>query len=394
MGLTPDIFHKQEYRLLMEAVIELEQEGNMVHPGTIFVKTRKWKDAPSAYQLAQMIEDVLPCVPSDIPVELQRFYESEALKYHKKFLMQAILVEGMSELAYDPEEALLKIDERLHRLQKLQHIKEDELDISTHLDNFKESLEKDELFVPSGIYDLDALIGGGFEAGTLNIVAARPSVGKTAFAMSCMKHTWNNQKHLFLSLEMSNQQILQRFITMLTNIPYYRVKEAIKQRSEITENAIELISSADMKISDASDIKIPEIVNIIETYEPNILWVDYLQLMRNAWPGRNFHSREEEVANYSAFFKGISKKYHIPVVLLAQFNREAAYGKRPQLHHLRESGALEQDVDVAIIIAHSKNEDFREIYVDKNRNGPVDNFSVNFYSSRMLFGRESVNGAP
>jgi replicative DNA helicase len=390
MGLNAELFKNYNCKMLMEAILDLEQEKEPILLASVYKKIhQKYDDAMSAYQLAQMVEDTLPFVPGKVPVEIQRYYQKEALKYHRAFLMQEILTEGMDKLKKDSEEALLEVEDKLKNLQR-GYGEDGEYSIKKHVIDFTKSFEDEKKFYPTKIPDIDSQIGGGLEAPSLAVIAARPSVGKTAFALTVMFNTMHNVKHLFFSLEMSTDQIIQRLICMNTGIPYTKLGK-ILMSNKIPKNVLDAqdkIYGSNLVIVDKTDITIPEIIEISSRTKPEVIWVDYLQMMRGAWPGRSFHSREEEVATYSAFWKGLSKEMRTAVVMLAQFNREAAYGKRPALHHLRESGAIEQDIDLGIILHQPNTQtDDRVFFIDKNRNGPVlGQTSIFFDPERMMFG--------
>ncbi|MCX6111788.1 MAG: replicative DNA helicase [Proteobacteria bacterium] len=242
------------------------------------------------------------------------------------------------------------------------------------------------LGVSTGYKDIDQLTGG-FKPGQLIIIAARPSMGKTALAMnfarnSAIRH--NNSIAVF-SLEMSKEEVLGRLIGSEARIDITRLTSGRIEENEwgkLTEAASRLSESM-IFIDDTSSLTPGEIRSRCRRIKAqygklDMVIVDYLQLMRPGI-GSKSQNREQEIADISRTLKALAKEMHIPVIALSQLNREVdkRTDKRPFLSDLRESGAIEQDADMIIFIYrdevyHRETESpgIAEIIFSKNRSGP------------------------
>ena len=236
--------------------------------------------------------------------------------------------------------------------------------------------------VPSGFHDLDDLTSG-FQLSELIILAARPSMGKTALSLNIALHNALNKKKVaFFSLEMAREQVLMRLLSALSKINLSRLING-----QVGDHAWSRLIAAAAKLSetklfidDSSPLSPYEIrakARRMKAREGlDLLIVDYLQLMQMAEPGE---TREREVSEISRLLKALAKELAIPIIALSQLNRgvESRSNRRPILSDLRESGAIEQDADV---IAMLYREDYyeegdstgeAEVIVNKHRNGPT-----------------------
>ncbi|MCX7991607.1 MAG: replicative DNA helicase [Proteobacteria bacterium] len=260
--------------------------------------------------------------------------------------------------------------------------------------------------IPTGFSKLDKLTAG-LQPTDLIIIAGRPGMGKTSFALSILKNAaiLGNEPCAFFSLEMSREQIGLRLICAEAKIELHKLRTGFldkKDMSQIT-HAISKLSNANIYIDDTPAISVLELrskARRLKT-EKNIglIIIDYLQLMRGSDRREN---REQEISEISRSLKALAKELNIPVIALSQLNRAVETGKgmekRPQLAHLRESGAIEQDSDVIMFIYREEYylklshkevpEDKRniaEIIIAKQRNGPTDTVEVFFNDKLTLF---------
>lgn len=236
--------------------------------------------------------------------------------------------------------------------------------------------------VPSGFHDLDDLTSG-FQLSELIILAARPSMGKTALSLNIALHNALNKKKVaFFSLEMAREQVLMRLLSSLSKINLSRLingQVGDHSWSQLIAAAAKL-SDTKLFIDDSSPLSPYEIRTKARRMKAreglDLLIVDYLQLMQLAEPGE---TREREVSEISRLLKALAKELAIPIIALSQLNRgvESRSNRRPILSDLRESGAIEQDADV---IAMLYREDYyeegestgeAEVIVNKHRNGPT-----------------------
>jgi replicative DNA helicase len=254
--------------------------------------------------------------------------------------------------------------------------------------------------VPSGFEDIDEKTRG-LQNGDLVIVAARPSMGKTSLVLNICQHVATHGGVAgFFSLEMSKEQLFMRMLATEAKIDTYRLLSGqIGQREygQIT-HALETLSEAQMFIDDTAGIGVLEMRakarRLKAEHGLSLLAVDYVQLMTGQ--GR-FENRTLELASISRSLKGLAKELSVPVVLLSQLSRapEARSDKRPMLSDLRESGALEQDADVVMLIFRqdmykqddqpSDSDGIAEIIIAKQRNGPTGTVKLAFLREQTRF---------
>jgi len=258
--------------------------------------------------------------------------------------------------------------------------------------------------VPSGFTKLDRLTSG-WQKSDLVIVAARPSMGKTAFALSMARNMAVDHKKsvAVFSLEMSAVQLVNRLIVAETELPSNRIKNGRLKEDEWKqlESKIKTLEDASIFIDDTPAISVFELRakcrRLTAQHKLDIAIVDYLQLMTGP---REAGSREQEVSSISRSLKSISKELNVPIIALSQLNRSVEVrggNKRPQLSDLRESGAIEQDADMVLFIHRPEKYGFTtlendmpskgiaEIILAKNRNGPVDDVLLRFREERAQF---------
>jgi len=262
--------------------------------------------------------------------------------------------------------------------------------------------------VPTGFDDLDRKTRG-LQPGDLVIVAARPSMGKTSLVLNICQHVATRGGVAgFFSLEMSKEQLFMRMLASEAKIDTYRLLSGqIGQREygQIT-HALETLSEAQLFIDDTAGIGVLEMRakarRLQAEHGLQLLAIDYVQLMTGR--GR-FENRTLELASISRSLKGLAKELRVPIVLLSQLSRapEARSDKRPQLSDLRESGALEQDADVVVLIFReemykvgdepSESDGVAELIVAKQRNGPTGSIKLAFLREQTRFANLAHGGA-
>ncbi len=261
--------------------------------------------------------------------------------------------------------------------------------------------------VPTGFDDLDRKTRG-LQPGDLVIVAARPSMGKTSLVLNICQHVATHGGIAgFFSLEMSKEQLFMRMLASEAKIDTYRLLSGqIGQREygQIT-HALETLGDAQLFIDDTAGIGVLEMRakarRLQAEHGLSLLAIDYVQLMTGR--GR-FENRTLELASISRSLKGLAKELSVPIVLLSQLSRapEARSDKRPQLSDLRESGALEQDADVVVLIFReemyklgdepSDNDGVAELILAKQRNGPTGTIKLAFLREQTRFANMAHGG--
>lgn len=255
----------------------------------------------------------------------------------------------------------------------------------------------------TGISEIDR-ITGGFQAGDLVILAGRPGMGKSALALSiCRNIVVEGKKPMLFSLEMSTEQLVNRFVVMKTGIPYEDIihPERLDHGQMLSvEDAYVTTGDMDIVIDDNASMTINKIRARCLTYAQrhplDIIVVDYMQLMSSDERSGN---REGEISKLSRGLKVLAKELKVPVLALSQLNRnaESRADKRPMLSDLRESGAIEQDADIVLFtyrpsyyfkqdaMGEEIDKELAEIDIAKNRNGRLGIVNVRFVGRRMEF---------
>lgn len=245
--------------------------------------------------------------------------------------------------------------------------------------------------VMTGLYDFDHDVGGLFP-GELIILAARPGLGKTSLAMQISNHNANHGRLVyFASLEMSDVELSIRIACSLSGVSNRRVRTGrIKpdEAAKLTE-AMGEQSKGKLVIHDQAGLTVNEIRRQIRRLKKRglvLVVIDYLQLLT---PSDRKVPREQQVAQMSKALKEIAREFSIPVLCLCQLNRQADGNEQPQLSHLRESGAIEQDADVVLFLAPKKDKKDlpanASLIIAKNRNGETNGISLKWIPSETRF---------
>jgi replicative DNA helicase len=254
--------------------------------------------------------------------------------------------------------------------------------------------------VPTGFKKLDEMTSG-FQGSDLIIIAARPSMGKTALALNIARHAAvdANISTAFFSLEMSKEQLCMRLLCSEARLDSAKLRSGFFNQKDWERliEAADTLTQAPLYIDDSPDVSALEIRakarRLKMEHDLGIVIVDYLQLMKTR---SSFERRELEISEISRSLKGLAKELGIPVIALSQLNRklEERSDKRPQLSDLRESGALEQDSDVVAFIyrdevynkeENNPNKGTAEIILAKQRNGPTGKVTLTFINQYTRF---------
>jgi replicative DNA helicase len=254
----------------------------------------------------------------------------------------------------------------------------------------------------SGFKDLDR-ITAGFQPANLIILAARPSMGKSAFALEIANYVAVDEKTpcAFFSLEMSRQEVAQRLICSRGKVDAHHIRTGKLAKDDWPRltSACSQLEAAPLYVDDTPGLSLLELrarAQTLKRREPNLglVVVDYLQLMTT---GRSEESRLQEVSRISRDLKALAKDLDVPVIALSQLNRspEQRHDKRPMLSDLRESGSIEQDADLVMFLYREEyydrdetddsNKGIAEVIVGKHRNGPTGDFKVAFISKYAKF---------
>nr|YP_009163574.1 replication helicase subunit [Triparma laevis]BAS19028.1 replication helicase subunit [Triparma laevis] len=253
--------------------------------------------------------------------------------------------------------------------------------------------------ISSGFYDLDALTQG-FQKSDLIITAGRPSMGKTAFCLNVATNILKKNKLpiLFFSLEMSKEQLMYRLLASETNINSTRLRAGNIKQSEwdILNSTVKRFSRLPLFIDDTPNISIIEMRKKIkkirfEQQKLGLIIIDYLQLMENSNKNEN---RVQELSQITRGLKNIAREFNVPVIVLSQLSRnvENRINKRPILSDLRESGSIEQDADLVLMLyrdeyynVETAEPNITELIISKHRNGPIGTAKIFFEGEYTKF---------
>ena len=305
-----------------------------------------------------------------------RVATSANIDYHARIVAQKFLARQLIQFASDVEtkafDEPIDVDELMQHAEgalfelSQKNMKKDYTQIAPVVSNAIQVMQK--AFankggltgVPTGYHKLDD-ITSGWQASDLIIIAGRPAMGKTSFALSMAKNIAADyqQPMAFFSLEMSNVQLVNRLISNCCEIQGSKILNGQLNDNEwkqIDDN-INVLMDAPLYVDDTPGLSVFELRTkarrLVREHDVKIIMIDYLQLM-NA-NGMRFSSRQEEVSTISRSLKGLAKELDIPIIALSQLNRgvenrDGPEGKRPQLSDLRESGAIEQDADMVLFV--------------------------------------------
>jgi replicative DNA helicase len=265
--------------------------------------------------------------------------------------------------------------------------------------------EKKETYtgVPSGFRDLDDKTSG-FQPSDLIIIAGRPAMGKTSFALNIAQYAAQEAKVpvLFFSLEMSKESLAMRLLCSEARVDHQRLRKGLLTDTDWGRlaRAAGALSDADLFIDDTPGVRVMEMRAKARRLQAELqkqdkklglIFMDYLQLSSL---GKRVESREREISEISRSLKGLAKELNVPVIALSQLSRkpEARESKRPQLSDLRESGAIEQDADVILFVfreeEYTKDKDkegLAEVIIGKQRNGPTGTSNLRFFKEYTRF---------
>lgn len=252
--------------------------------------------------------------------------------------------------------------------------------------------------IPSGFSEFD-IKTAGLQKGDLVIIAGRPSMGKSAFTISLAEHVAITEKIpvVIFSLEMSKEQVMQRFLCSQAKVDMHKVRTGFLAQTDwpLLTTAASKLSESSVFIDDTAALNIFEMRakarRLKAHHDIQLIIVDYLQLLRGT---RRNDSRQQEISDISQALKALAKELNVPIVAVSQLSRavESREGNRPKLSDLRESGAIEQDADVVILLFREEyynpteeNKGIAEVIIAKQRNGPVGSVKLAFIKEFMKF---------
>ncbi len=387
--LHKDDFYHQQYGILFDAMVELYSSGQPVDLVTLQNKLKE-KDVPKEVSSLEFVRDLVTAVPTSANIKYYATIVSENAV--KRRLIR--ITESIENECYAGKESLESV---LNKTEKdvfallSSRSGGDFVPIRQVVMNALEKIEKASKMsgtvtgIPTGFIDLDYRTAG-LQPSDLILVAARPSMGKTAFVLNIAQYVaFHEAKSVAIfSLEMSKEQLVNRLFSLESRVDAQALRTGNLSDAD-WEKLVEgagIIGDSKLIIDDTPGISISELRSKCRKYKLeqglDIIIIDYLQLMTGS--GRGTESRQQEISDISRSLKALARELNVPVVALSQLSRavEQRPDHRPMMSDLRESGAIEQDADVVMFIYrddyYNKDTELKgisEIIIAKQRNGPI-----------------------
>lgn len=388
LSLQPEHFSETRHQVIFKAMREVQKLGKSVDMVTTVTKLGDSVEQVGGLQYLTDLGSAVATTANFLAYQTL-IYEAYRLREMKKIAI---------EFANTPtDDGITELYKRAMDLQEIGIEKtRTKQDVLMEIYNDMHEEKEDITGIPSGLQDLDAMTGG-WQNGDLIILAARPSMGKTAFALGLGKANCENNSGVtdIFSLEMPNKQLTHRLLSNLGNIEGSKWKNPRKFFSDRDyENATKAIGEYEkwnINIHDKPAQTLADIRSKIrKTKKENtgnkkhLVVIDYLQLIKSIG---KFERRDLEVGSITAELKEMARTFEIPIILLSQLSRavEQRQDKRPMMSDLRESGSIEQDADVVMFLYrddyYNKNSELKniiEIDLAKQRNGPTGIIQASF----------------
>ena len=388
--LNPEDFYRESHRLIFRAILALYNRNEAVDIITVTEQLRKDEKLDGAGGIAYVTS-----LANAMPTAANVMYHARIVE--EKALLRN-LISTATHILDEAEKMMLSVASR--------KVGAGFLPIK---DIVSKAMEKIELLyqskggltgLPTGFKDLDRLTSG-LQPSDLILVAARPSMGKTAFTLNIAQYVALREKKpvAFFSLEMSKEQLVQRMICAEAAIDASKLRIGDLADSDWPKliNACNKLYEAPLFIDDTAGITVTEMRSKARRLKAEhglqLIVIDYLQLMQGS-SSRSGENRQQEISEISRSLKALARELHVPVIALSQLSRsvESRQIKRPMLSDLRESGSLEQDADIVSFLyredyytPETENKNITEVIIAKHRNGPVDTVKLFFHKQFTRF---------
>jgi replicative DNA helicase len=405
-----DSFYQADHQIIWDMLVKLwEKDHNAVDAVILreeLLKRGQLEEIGGTAYLAQ----ILSAVPSAAHAK------QYAQIVREKFLLRSLIGASNEILreAYAPHESaqlvLDKAEKRIFEIAEKKVTGEAASLGEVAAEVYDMLLERRSRGVMTGFYELDDMLNG-LQAGEMIIVAARPSMGKTSFAMNIVENVASGEQRLpcaVFSLEMSRQQLAQRMLCSLSGVDGHKVRKGLMNNEEYVQmsQVVAQLAKVPIYVDDSSQLTILELRakarRMKMQHDIKLIMIDYLQLMDN--PGVD--SRQQQISEISRGIKAVARELAVPVICLSQLNRaaEGREGHRPRMSDLRESGSIEQDADVVMLLHREdyyrlgQDPDFQpdniaEVIVAKQRNGPTGTAKLYFDNRTTRFKNQAAAGS-
>jgi replicative DNA helicase len=410
LRLQPDAFYAPAHKIIYELVIEFSDKSK---PMDFITMKQSLKDRGFLEEIGG--PEFLNELYTFVPTAANAGYYIDIVR--EKYLLRRLILScnSLAGRCYDDQENVEPLlDDAERQIFEItgDHVKIDMVPAKDLVMQVIEQIEKvyenrDSVTgLPTGFTEFDQMTSGLHQAEMI-VIAARPSMGKTALAMNIAEHVAlvEGKPVAVFSLEMSSQQLVQRLLCSRAKVNLQRVRDGFLSERDFPSltSAASRLASAKMFIDDSPGLSIAELRakarRLVASHQVQLLVIDYLQLLRST-SRRAQDNRQIEISEISAGIKSLAKELNIPIIVIAQLNRQpdarAKEGGRPRLSDLRESGSIEQDADVVGLLVRSEyyetDEEAKqekagqaELIIAKQRNGPTGDVPLTFLKEYTRF---------
>ncbi|TCP20033.1 primary replicative DNA helicase [Scopulibacillus darangshiensis] len=403
--LMPDDFYRTSHQLIYSVMMGLAERGEPVDVVTVTADLRNEKRLEEAGGVSYLSE-LANSSPTAANIEYySEIVEEKALLRRLIRTATSIVSDGytredeVESILDDAEKTILEVSQK-KRASAFQSIKDVLVEAYDNIEMLQ-SRKGDITGTATGFLELDRMTAG-FQKNDLIIVAARPSVGKTAFALNIAQNvaTKTDENVAIFSLEMGAQQLVMRMLCAEGNIDAQRLRTGRLEEDDWQKLTMAMgsLSNAGIYIDDTPGVRVNEIRakcrRLKQEKGLGMILIDYLQLIQgNGGSGRQ-ENRQQEVSEISRTLKAIARELNVPVIALSQLSRgvESRQDKRPMMSDIRESGSIEQDADIVAFLyrddyydKESEKQNIIEIIIAKQRNGPVGTVELAFIKEYNKF---------
>ena len=401
--LREEDFYARQYGVLFSAILEMHTKGEAVDPVTLQTRLREKNLPPEIYGSSAIFE-LIEQVPTSANIKTYAGIVAEKSLLRRMIRANEEIAGACYTQKDDGEEILNQAEKKIFEISQKRDadgfvpIRQivlnaiDKIEYASHIKGNVTGLSK-------GCTDLDNRTAG-IQPSALVLVAARPSMGKTALVLNIAQHMTlrENRCTAIFSLEMSKEQLTNRLFSMESHVDAQKIRTGDlteQEWADLIESAGN-IGESKLIIDDTPAISVPQMRSKCRKYKMEfgleMVIVDYLQLMSGS--GRSGESRQQEISDISRSLKALARELNVPVVALSQLSRavESRPNHRPMLSDLRESGAIEQDADVVMFIYRddyynpdSEKKGVAEIIIAKQRNGPIGTVELSWQPALTKF---------
>lgn len=401
--LMPEDFYRASHQRIFEAMMNLFDKGEPIDLVTVTTQLSDEQHLDDVGGVSYL-SDLAGSVPTAANISYYSNIVEEKALLRRLIRTATDIVTSTFNREDDVEDALNEAEKNILAVSSRGHtgafksIKDVLIEVYDNIERLHQS-NADVTGVPTGYRDLDRMTSG-FQKNDLIIIAARPSVGKTAFALNIAQNvaTKTDENVAIFSLEMGADQLVSRMLCAEGNIDSQRLRTGNLEQDDWGKLTMAMgsLSNAGIFIDDSPGIRVSEIRSkcrrLKQEHGLGMIIIDYLQLIQGS--GRTTENRQQEVSEISRSLKGLARELNVPLIALSQLSRgvEQRQDKRPMMSDLRESGSLEQDADIVGFLyrddyydTESEQQNIIEIIISKQRNGPTGTVELAFVKEYNKF---------